>query len=43
MTMHELETIQLAENKRMCNVLSDAGDKSNTVRMIIHKLLNFRT
>jgi regulator of RNase E activity RraB len=36
--MHELESIQLAENKRMCHALADAGDKSDTVHMIVHKL-----
>ena len=38
MTMHELESIQLAENKRMCHALADTGDKSDMVHMIVHKL-----
>ena len=38
MTMHELEALQLAENKRICHALLTAGDKAETMHMIVHKL-----
>lgn len=38
MTMHELESLQLEENKKLCNTLLDAGDNSEVTRMIVHKL-----
>jgi len=38
MTMHELEALQLEENKKLCHALLDAGDNSEEARMIVHKL-----
>ena len=38
MNMHELESLQLVENKRICSELLSVGDKTDVVRMIVHKL-----
>lgn len=38
MTMYELEILQLEENKKLCDALISAGDKSDTLHTIVHKL-----
>jgi len=38
MTTEALETLQLAENKHLCEDLVASGDRSNLARIIVHKL-----